>query len=61
MDHILYNLRAVAVNIDYNLLIPNSYQLEDNTLVFDNRSIDYQKNDGGDQDDQRINPFAHDL
>ena len=25
MDHILFNLRAVAVNISYNQLVPNSY------------------------------------
>ena len=30
-------------------------------MVFDNRSIDYQKDDGGDQFDPRIDPFNHDL
>ena len=57
MDHILYNLRAVAVNIDYNLLIPNSYQLKDYNLVFDNRQKDYREDDGGNQNDSKMNPF----
>ena len=57
MDHIIYHLWAVAVNIDYNLLIPNSYQLEDYTLVFDTRQVDYKEDDGLDHDDPRINPI----
>ena len=35
METILYNLRAVAVNIDFSMLIPKSYQLEDYHMVFD--------------------------
>ena len=42
MNLILNNLRAVAVNIDYNLLKEDSYQLEDYTLVMDNRPVDYK-------------------
>ena len=57
MEHILYNLRAVATNIDYHMLIPNSYLLEDYNLVFDKRKIDYQSDDGGDQTDPRIGPI----
>ena len=41
MEHILYNLRGVAVNIDYNLLKEGSSQLEDYTLVMDKSPIDY--------------------
>ena len=50
MDLILNNLRAVAVNIDYNLLKEGSYQLEDYTLVMDNRPVDYKSDDEGMQD-----------
>ena len=52
MDHILWNLRAVAVNINYQ----DSYQVLDHNLVFDNR-----KDDGGNQNDSRINPFNQDF
>ena len=61
MNLILNNLRAVAVNIDYNRLATGSYQLEDYTLVMNNRPIDYREDDGGDQDDPRITPFNHNF
>ena len=61
MDHTLYNLRAVAVNIDYHLLIPDSYQMKDNNLVFDNRQTEYRQDDGGNQDDSRINSINQDF
>ena len=30
-------------------------------MVFDNSQVDYRKDDGGNQDDSRINPFNHDF
>ena len=35
--------------------------MEDYNLVFDNRQIDYRQDDGGNQDDSRINPFNQDF
>ena len=57
MNLILNNQRAVAVNIDYELLKENSYQLEDYTLVMDNRPVYYKDDDGGMQDNSRIAPI----
>ena len=56
METILYNLRAVAVNIDFSTLTPKSYQLEDYHMVFDKRAIDYKSDDGGNQGDIRFHP-----
>ena len=61
MSLILINLMAVAVNIDYNRLTAGSYQLENYTLVMDNRPVDYRDDDGGDQDDSRIAPINQDF
>ena len=57
MNLILNNLRACAVNIDYDLLQANSYQMEDYTLVMDGRPVDYKDDDGGNQKDPRIAPI----
>ena len=56
MNLILNNLRAIGVNIDYNLLQGNSYQMEDYTLLMDGRLVDYKDDDGGNQKDPRISP-----